>query len=197
MFNETRLLDVVQYGTTFETAFNTRIVRLRSGHERRNADWEYPMGQYSVLYDHLRDEHHKAVVSAHMASMGRLIPFRFKDWSDYVAENEFLVVADGTQQTVQLTRSYTFGPLTYSKPVVKPVADTVVIFSDDTPIPAQVDGATGLVTFTADPGSQISWDGEYDKPVRFESDKLALESKSWSDNGLMLRSNVDLVEIRL
>ncbi len=197
MFNETRLLDVVDYGTTFESSFNTRVVKLKSGRERRNADWDVPMGQFSVLYSVLQKEHHREVVQAHMASMGRLIPFRFKDWSDFQAEDEPLTLGNGTSQSVQLCKTYTFGPLEFEKPIFKPVPDSVVIFEDGVPIPATVDYTTGIVTFTAAPGSVISWSGEYDKPVRFESDKLALESRSWSERGLVLTSNVDLLEVRL
>lgn len=197
MFNETRLLDVVDYGTTFESSFNTRVVTLRSGFERRNADWAIPMGQFSVLYSVLQSEHHMAVVHAHMVSMGRLIPFRFKDWSDFEVENEPLTTGTGVLQTVQLSRSYKFGPMGFEKPIKKPVPGTVVILEDGEPIAANINYSSGVAEFTALPGSVVTWSGEYDKPVRFESDKLALESKSWSERGLVLASNVDLLEVRL
>ena len=50
MFNETRLLDCVAYGSEFGQEFSTRITSLRSGVERRNANWSMPLGRYSVLY---------------------------------------------------------------------------------------------------------------------------------------------------
>lgn len=197
MFNETRLLDIVDYGTSFEYAFNTRIKKLRSGNERRNANWAIPMSQFSVLYNVLRAEHHQAVFQAHMASMGSLIPFRFKDWSDYEAEDEALTIGTGSLQSVQLYKTYTFGPLEFVKPIPKPVPGTVVIFQDGSPIASTVDYTKGLATFVAASGSLVTWSGEYDKPVRFESDKLALESRSWSEKGLVLSANIDLIEVRL
>lgn len=197
MFNETRLLDVVDYGTSFAQAFNTRITTLTSGHERRNADWAAPLGSFSVMYNALRSEHHKAVYDAHMSCMGRLIGFRFKDWSDFTALDEPLAVGTGVEQTVQLSTLHNFGLIQYTRNIYKPVTGTVTIEADGVPIIAQVNYITGKASFIAPVGSAVTWSGEFDKPVRFESDKLTLQSESWTESGLMLSADVDLLEIRL
>lgn len=196
-FIEERLLDKVVYGSQFGKEFNTRIVSLRSGVDRRNADWAAPLGRYSVLYELLEPSDHQVVVNAHMACMGALVGFRFKDWSDYEAKNEFLVVADGTEQTVQLTKQYKFGPISYSRKIVKPVGNTVLLYADGVALPHDVDSTTGLVTFTATSGQAITWSGEFDVPVRFDNDRLDVEPIYHTEGGFLLSTDVDLTEVRV
>lgn len=198
MFNETRLLDCVAYGSQFSTEFNTRIHTLRSGHERRNAMWSRPLGNYSILFNNLEPDDHDLVRGAHMASMGSLIPFRFKDWTDYDAVGQPLTAGTGAEQTVQLTKTYAFGPLSYDRPIFKPVIDTVTVYEDGLELAATVDYTTGLVTFTAPPGSAVTWSGEFDIPVRFVSDRLDYDPVVRRASGrFVLSSDVDLIEVRL
>jgi len=110
MFNDTRLLDCVAYGSEFGREFNTQITRLRSGAERRNANWSAFLGRYSVIYNALDEDDHALVRYAHMVSFGMLIPFRFKDTTDYQATGEVIGIGDGTgDQDVQLIKTYAFG----------------------------------------------------------------------------------------
>lgn len=198
MFNETRLMDCVRYGSQFGTEFNTRIHTLRSGHERRNAMWAQPLGRYSILFDNLEPDQHDQVRHAHMASMGSLIPFRFKDWTDFEADQEPLTTGTGGEQTLQLSKSYAFGPVTYQRLIFKPVEDTVTIYEDGVAITATVDYETGEATFTAPPGSNVTWSGEFDIPVRFVSDRLDYDPVARRQSGrFVLSSDVDLVEVRL
>jgi len=197
MFNETRLLDCVAYGSQFGQEFNTRITTLKSGHERRNANWTRPLGRYSVSYDALRPENHEDVRGAHMACLGSLIAFRFKDWSDYEAIGELIGAGTGAAQDYQLMKRYPFGPISLERVISKPVAGTVVVFDAGQPIPATVDYTTGVVRATAPAGSPVTWSGEFDVPVRFEADRLDVDPIARNSNGLILTADVDLVEVRL
>ena len=197
MFNEARLLDCVSYGSSFGHEFQTSIVTLRSGVERRNARWSKPLGQYSVRYDALEPEQHLIVRGAHMACMGSLIAFRLKDWTDFFVEHEPLAVATGEQQRVQLKKTYRFGSLSYVRPIAKPVEGTVKIFADGDLLPATADHTTGFVTFTAMPGQAITWSGEFDVPVRFASDRLDVDPIAARGRQFILSTDVDLIEVRL
>lgn len=197
IFNETRLLDCVAYGSEFGQEFSTRIVQLRSGHERRNINWSMPLGRYSVIYTALRPEDHWKVRAAHMASMGAAIPFRFKDWSDYRAENEPLGIATGETQDVQLTKAYPFGALTLNRIIKKPVAGTVKVFANGVEIASTVDTTTGIVTFAAAEDDVITWSGEFDIPVRFENDRLDVDPAVKVGDDFALSADVGLVEVRL
>lgn len=197
MFNEARLLDKVAYGSEFGQEFNTRIRALRSGVERRNANWSMPLGKYRVMYDRLNTPDHILVAQAHMASMGALIPFRFKDWTDFEASAESLGTATGVEQQVQLVKGYQFGSITLSRIIKKPVSGSVTIYANGSPIGATIDYTTGIATFTATDGDAITWSGQFDIPVRFESDRLDISAESRGQNGLILSSDVGLVEVRL
>ncbi len=204
MFNETRLLDKVSYGSEFGQEFNTRIVSLRNGSERRNIGWAMPLGGYSVNYQAILPEHHDLVRGAHMASMGSAIPFRFKDWTDFQADNQAIAIGTGSPQSAQLVKKYPFGPISLERIIKKPVTGTVVITewdgvpgNDPAVIAATVSYTTGMVTFSATAGYTVAWSGEFDVPVRFESDKLDVQPAARVGLGFALVCNVDLVEIRL
>ena len=197
IFNESRLLDCVAYGSQFGIEFSTRINPLRSGVERRNANWSAPLCHGSLLYQNLRPEDHALVRDAHMACMGSLVAFRFKDWTDYQAEAQVIGEGSGVEQVLQLIKVYSFGPLDMSRPIKKPVSGTVTIFEDGVASAAAIDYTTGFVTITAAPGSVITWSGEFDVPVRFVSDRLDSDPVAKRQNGFILSSNVDLIEVRL
>lgn len=196
-FIEARLLDQVSYGSEFGREFNTRIVQLRSGRERRNADWSAPLGRYSLAYDVIKPDDHHLVIGAHTACMGSLIGFRFKDWADYRAWDEPLTTGTGAQQSVQLKKAYTFGPLTYEREIFKPVDGAVTIYADGIEIASVVSDTTGIAVFTAPNGSAVTWTGEFDVPVRFASDRLDVQPITEQGRGFLLTADVDVVEVRL
>lgn len=197
MFNETRLLDCVAYGSQFGQEFRTRVVSLKSGYERRNVEWSMPLGRYSVLFQALEPDDHSLVRAAHMASMGSAIPFRFKDWTDYQADGEVIGTATGSPQELQLVKTYTFGALTLQRVISKPVEDTVTLYADGIEIGVSVDETTGIVSFIAAVGAEITWSGEFDIPVRFESDRLDFDPAAKSGSNFLLSGDVDVVEVRL
>lgn len=194
MFNNSRLLDKVAYGSEFGQEFRTRIVTLRSGVERRNADWAAPLGRYSIIYAALKPEDHIAVYHAHMACMGSLIGFRFKDWRDYTASQEVIGEGTGVEQVLQLKKTYTFGTVDFVRNITRPV--TAVLFADASPLAAVVDMNTGLATFTAPDGAAITWSGEFDVPVRFDDDRLDVEPVARAAGGFFLSADVSLTEVR-
>jgi len=194
MFIEQRLLDCVAYGSEFGHEFKTRIVTLESGHERRASLWSLPLGRYSIRYNLIKPEHHQAVRHAHLVCRGSAVAFRFKDWLDYQASNEPLGIADGSLQTFQLTKAYSFGAQTLHKPIKKPVI--VQVLADGQSVPFALDYSTGQVQLTADAGAVLTWTGEFDMPVRFASDRLDCEPVTHNDGRFLLATDVELIEVR-
>ncbi|WKT59102.1 DUF2460 domain-containing protein [Microbulbifer thermotolerans] len=195
-FNEARLLDRVAYGSEFGHEYNTRIDELRSGVERRNAEWERALGRYAIRFQNLRDSDHAVVVAAHHACMGALIGFRLKDWSDYQADGEPIGFGAGELANYQLQKTYTFGSLSTVRAIYKPVQGTVQVFSNGVPVAASVDYTTGVVQVNAPLGEELTWTGEFDTPVRFSDDRLTFSIDNRS-GGPILNSDVELQEIRL
>lgn len=197
MFNETRLLDCVAYGSQFGHEFNTRIVTANNGHERRNGEWEMPRFRYSVLYQNLKEGDHDKVYFAHMASRGALIPFRFKDWRDFNVNRQVIGVGTGEPQILQLVKTYDFGPLTFVRTITKPVIDAVFVLVDGAEVGADIDYTTGQIALLAPEGSTIQASFEFDVPVRFTSDRLTSDPVARNTaSGLRLTSDVDLIEVK-
>lgn len=195
-FNESRLLDCVAYGSEFGHEYNTRINELRSGVERRNAEWDRALGRYAVRYQNLKEGDSEQVVAAHHACKGALIGFRLKDWSDYQAEEQVIGFGTGAMESYQLQKTYTFGTLSTVRDIYKPVQGQVQVFENGSPIAAAVDYTTGIVQVTATNGAELTWTGEFDTPVRFSDDRLSFSIDNRS-GGFILNSDVELQEIRL
>ena len=197
-FIETRLLDKVAYGSVFGQEYNTRIIQLRSAHERRNANWSMPLGKYSILYNNLIPEDHVLVRDAHTACMGALHAFRFKDRVDFEATAEVIGTGTGAEQELQLVKTYTFGSTDFVRNIYKPVSGEVQIYEDGVELASSVDTTTGIVTITSSVGSEvITWTGEFDVPVRFASDRLDYNLVDIHTDGFVLTSDVELIEVRL
>lgn len=197
-FIEERLLEKIAYGSETGSAYNTKVIRTQNGFDRRKVLWAAPLGRFSIAYSMLRPAQRELVMKAHHACRGRAVGFRFRDSLDYTATDQPLGIATGAEQTVQLTKTYTFGTHSVSKPIKKPVASTVTVYADGVEIPATVDGATGLVTFTAAEEAVITWSGEFDKPVCFADDDLgwSIDTKEGGIDRLASTS-CDLEEIRV
>lgn len=195
-FIEQRLLDKVAYGTQSGTEYNTQVVTLRSGMTRRNSRWSAPLDRFSVIYNILRPADRELVVRAFRACRGRAVAFRFKDPLDYTAVNEPLGVALGGLQSVQLIKTYNFGPIAEVRKVSKPV--TAQLYADGAEIGSTLNETTGLVTFSATAGATITWSGEFDKPVCFSDDRI-MWSLDTREGGVdrLASTNFDLEEIRL
>jgi uncharacterized protein (TIGR02217 family) len=105
---------------------------------------------------------------------------------------------NGTQTTFQLTKTYTSGGENETRPLKKPVSGTVKIYKDSVlqSSGVAVDHTTGMVTFTAAPAAAvlITADCEFDVPVRFDTDRLAIRIQS---HELFVWDQIPLVEIRL
>lgn len=195
-FINSRLLEGVAYGTSYGTGFRTSVKALRSGRERRNAQWSAPRGSFSVVYKSLKEADHERVLSAFQACMGRLHSFRLQDLTDYKANQMPIGIGTGGAQVLQLVRRYGFGQAGIDVPVTKPVVGTVQVYADGQDLASSVDYDNGTVTLTAAVGAVLTWSGEYDKVVRFDDDDLQFTIDSRA-GGIypLLSTDVSLQEV--
>lgn len=195
MFIEVRLLDCVSFGTQGGPTWVTRRKGLRSGIVRRNPLRTRPTYRFAVIYKNLLPPDYPEILAAFNACMGGVHSFRLKDWSDFEAENEVLsTLGTGAPQSIQLTKGYSFGGQSVSRPIRKPVAGSVVVTANNVPIAATIDTATGIATYTAANGAVVRWSGEFDVPVMFSDDQLSFSFNDRNSDGLFLTGDVQLEE---
>lgn len=177
----------IEQGSKFAPTFKNVIQESIAGTEQRFAQWTHCRGVGDLSYgllestDPLGD--YRAIVAMFRAHFAKLLPFRFKDWGDYTATDEVIGNGDGSRTTFQLVKTYdpsqillgTPGTLIYVRSIALFVGSPTIKV-DGTPLSGTdftINGS-GLITFVSAPSATtvITWTGEFDVPVRFDSDEL-------------------------
>lgn len=186
---EYRLPPGIEQGSQFGATFRNVIQEAIAGNEQRFGQWtkcrgvgdlsfglrssDDPFGDFAVIL---------AIWRAHR---GSLSPFRFRDWSDYKATDELFGNGDGVKTSFQLVKTYdpsqillgTPGTLFYVRSITLP-ADALTIKVDGVVQSPGIDYAiidnAGIASFSSAPsnGTVLTWSGEFDVPVRFDTDQL-------------------------
>lgn len=197
-FEEIQFPTDISYGATGGPMFLTDVVATVSGHEQRNAKWSQSRAKYNVASGIKQESQWQALIAFFRARQGKAVGFRFKDWSDYSATAVQIGVGDDTTTDFQLVKIYSSGSVAVSRDITKPVLGTINIYVDAVLQTGgvTVDTTTGIVTFTTAPanGEIITADFEFDVPVRFDTDELALSIDSF-DAGSW--SSIPLIEVRI
>ncbi len=186
-FHEIRFPANLSFGSVGGPERRTEIVTLQNGHEERNTPWAHSRRRYDAGVGLRSLDDVETLIAFFEARGGELNGFRWKDWSDYKScpasraptpLDQVLGVGDGQRTVFQLQKTYRSGLQTYTRPIKKPVAGTVLVAVAEDPkvetLEFSVDVATGLVTFVDAPalGAQISAGFEFDVPVRFATDRI-------------------------
>jgi uncharacterized protein (TIGR02217 family) len=131
------------------------------------------------------------------ARRGRAYGFRFKDWTDYKATGQLLGTGDDAKTQFQLVKHYPSGSAIEVRTITKPVAGTVKVYLDGALQLSgwSVDTTTGLVTVNTAPalGVEVTADFEFDVPVRFDTDHMAVTIETYR---LHAWQQIPIVEIR-
>lgn len=187
--------------------FMTTVVKVVGGAEQRNASWTYPLHKWDVSQGLRHQADFQAVRAFFLTMKGRLHGFRFKDLADYTAAHtgdEKGIVSGLTSTTFQLVKRYTSGSQTADRKIVKPIAtgfelkdsgSTLTLTTDYT-----LDATTGIVTTTTTrTAANLTWSGEFDVPMRFDTDALRgrIEAKNPSKGLLHVWESIPIVELRL
>jgi uncharacterized protein (TIGR02217 family) len=188
----------ISYGVSGGPEFKTDIVMSGNGHEQRNINWPYARNRYNVAHGIKNKQQLDHLISFFRARRGRGIGFRFKDWIDYLANNQEIGYGDGSTKQFQLKKEYSSGDTKYTRIITKPVKDTVKIYFNKILQEKNynINYSKGLVDFIVPPLKNVSItaDFEFDVPVRFDTDNL---SASIDDYGSYSWNNIPLIEIML
>jgi len=198
-FLEIRFPLDISYGATGGPGYKTDVVALGSGFESRNQNWLAARGSWDVAKACKNATMRRALLAFFRVAKGRAHGFRFRDWSDYkVVDEEGVLVATATPDVYQLVKRYQNTAGQEDRTIYKPV--TAAIYEGVTLLVAGVDytldATTGLVTVAANspPIVPTSWLGEFDIPVRFDTDKLDLTVEG--NKEFFRASSIQVVELR-
>lgn len=193
-FINERLLDCVRPGFSGGPMWNTRITPLASGSENRNADWAMPHHKFTADYVLLDPRDQNEVLHAFWVARGQLHTFRFKDWNDFKIVAQSLGTGDGGSTPRQLVKTYAFGPSTYTRTVLLPIASTLAVTANGSPLSVTVDDETGLITPASTwPSGQaiVVTYCEFDVLVRFGADYYPFTQ----EHQKAAKCTIDLLEV--
>lgn len=180
------------YGWNGAPGFQTRIVELRNGRERRNADWSQPRHRYAISFLNISKANHLAIKKMVLVCRGMLHAFRFRDQLDYEADDEIFGVGDGVAREFQLRKVSTVDGLDYERYVYAIVSASIT--NDGVPISPTIDMERGLVIFSVAPtaGNVLRWTGVFDIWVRFAEDYNPFSL----DNPDAVNGAINLIEVQ-
>ena len=178
----------------------TEVVTLASGAEARNALWAGSRRRWDVGSAVTRLDTLQAVVAFFEARGGRLSGFRFRDALDdrscgpggtVAATDQVIGAGDGTRTAFQLVKAY--GP--YSRRILKPVVESVLVAVDGVAVTASVAATTGIVTLADAPaeGAVVSAGYRFDCPVRFDTDRLEVNLEAFGAGRVLSIPLIELV----
>lgn len=207
-FHEIRFPANLSFGSVGGPERRTEIVAMSNGHEERRTPWAHSRRRYDAGMGLRSLDDVAALIAFFEARVGQLHGFRWKDWADFrsclpsmapSAQDQLLGAGDGVATVFALRKAYASGPARYWRPVAKPVAGTVLVAVGGVELRAgvgyEVDGATGLVSLAAPPpvGAEVTAGFEFDVPVRFDTDRIAVSVASFQAGDL---PQVPVIEVR-
>ncbi len=208
-FHEIRFPANLSFGSVGGPERRTDIVTLTNGFEERNTPWAHSRRRYDAGVGLRSLDDVEKVIAFFEARRGQLHGFRWKDWSDYKScapskivgpEDQRLGTGNGTKKVYALIKTYKSGANNYARPIVKPVAGSVVVAVAGDPkietLEYSVDNDTGLITFfdAPDVGVAVTAGYEFDVPVRFDTDTIQTSVQSFQAGDLPA---VPIVEVRI
>jgi len=176
------------WSVTKSPTFQTRIQRAVSGRELRALDYPYPLWQFTLVFDFLRDnpaaghDELRTLMGFFMLCQGAFGTFLFQDPSDDQVTGQQIGTGDTLRTVFQLQRTMgkTLPGGGFVEPMVAPNVVNAVYLNGivQDPTGYSVDAMTGLVTFNIAPASGliITADYSYYFRCRFIDDSYAFEN---------------------
>ena len=208
-FHEVRFPENLSFGSTGGPERRTEIVTLANGFEERNTPWAHSRRHYDAGAGLRSLDELEALVAFFESRRGQLYGFRWKDWADHKSCRPSQTVGhfdqeigrgDGVTKTFQLVKTYASGTQSYTRPIEKPVAGTVIVAIAGDPKVANVEFTvnveTGGFSFTTAPdiGALVTAGFEFDIPVRFDTDRITTSISSFQAGEV---PDVPVIEVRL
>jgi len=190
-----RFPEDISYGATGGPSFNTEIIRVVSGAEKRNRLWSIPQYRFECAHGVKSQAQLDILLDFFYDVGGKATAFRFKNWAEYVLTKTNSEIQRPVTATLKVFKNYS----SYSRRITKIVDGTFKLYADDVLVTTgyTVDIDTGIITLSS-PGSYaggvvFTCEAEYDFWVRFDTDQMLysidnINSYSWGQ--------IPLVEVK-
>lgn len=175
--------------------WSTSVSTSVSGKERRRALFSYPVWNFSVSYEVLRNGPSYMEVQrlyAFFNSMkGKAGEFLFWDRGDNAVTDEIFATGDGTKTLFQATRTIRVGGIYAQEPIFAfNGAPVVTVNGVETAVTVT---SRGKIQFASAPAvnAVLSWSGQFLYRCRFENDELDIRemmSGLWEGHGIDFRT---------
>lgn len=192
------------YGWQGGPTFNTQVVPMTSGRERRNAQIDQPQYQFQAPYQNIKRDAYSSIKDLFAVCRGRLHCFKFRDELDYIANNWQFGTGDGSTTVFQLGKVVAVGPVSYKTDIyvvddLDPEAPAPVFTVNGAPAAGTVDADRGTVTLSVAPanGAVLRWSGWFMHWVRFNQDYLPFSIDNGNGQGEhYINGSVDLLSMK-
>ena len=198
-FHEVRFPDNIAYGATGGPEFATTVVATGAGHEKRNVNWAEARGRWDVASGLKKQAQIDELIAFFRARNGQGLRLPVQGLDRLQGHRPAARHGRWRAQTqFQLVKHYPSGSVIEVRTITKPVAGTVKVYLDGVEQLSgwSVDATTGLVTFSTAPalGVAITADFEFDVPVRFDTDHMAVTIETYQ---LHRWQQIPIVELRI
>lgn len=193
----------ISWGASVGPTYNTIVIPVMSGNEKRNATWLDPLHMFDVSHGVKTYAQIKELVNFFHLVKGRLIGFRFKDPSDYQVTdiegsvNDGLNVA-GSTGICEMYKTYNAGSeLPYNRRITKPFGTIKVYLNGIETSFFTVDLNKGIITLSPthfSPTDTVSWSGGFHVPCRFNVDQMKINIEDYNSYAW---GQIPVVEIRI
>lgn len=171
------------FGYTSNPRYSTTISEAANGRERRNRNWSRPLYDFNVTVGPRYEEEIQQLLEFWHAMGGQECGFRFKDYADFkscrvggtaTAIDQPTVELDDSPEARYLVKAYAFGSRVQTRLILKPVSGTIKVADNGVQktegVHWTLDYSTGRVDLNFSPVGLVTWGGEFDTPVRFNSE---------------------------
>lgn len=168
-----------------------------SGVSRRRALWSYPIWQFRLGYEVLRDAaaflELQRLVTFFNSKSGSQTGFFYFDRFDHQVTSAPLGTGNGSTTTFQAQRNTTIGSIAFTEPVFG-FNGTPTVYDNGVATSAFTVGSLGQITFTSAPaaGHTLTWSGSFFFLCNFDKDSLdglgQIGSGLWNLSSLDFRS---------
>lgn len=192
-----RLPGCLAAGFVFGPEFRTQIVTGPNGAEWRNRDWLYGRWRGTGSYHAFTPDAQAQLDAAFQVAAGMWAAFRVRDESRrdrWYVEDEVVEPDIGTEEPLQLTRTYEWGGFTTSRMIQAVDPSEFSMELDGSPFTAYtLDDELGLVVPNAAwAAGTYTWTGAHDLWMRFNSDWGATTVQAQR----VTSGDIELIEVR-